>query len=53
MPMDPNPQTETYFCQKCGIKYQFSNVSNLVCKSCGWRVFRKAQTESIIRIYAV
>lgn len=46
-------KTETYYCQKCGKEYQFTPVSNLLCKACGWRVFRKAQTESIIRVFAV
>lgn len=48
-----NDSTETYYCQKCGTEYKFTTVSNLVCKTCGWRIFRKAQTDYIIRVSAV
>lgn len=44
---------EEYLCQKCGAVSSFSAVSNIVCKNCGWRIFRKQQTDKIIRIKAV
>jgi DNA-directed RNA polymerase subunit RPC12/RpoP len=42
-----------YICQKCGIETLLTEVSNIVCKSCGWRVFKKIQCENVIRIRAI
>lgn len=50
---NPQYKEELYLCQKCGTKFMFSSISNIVCKNCGWRIFRKPQCDTIIRVKAV
>lgn len=51
--MQQDYKEEKYYCQKCGKLYYFTIVSNIFCKDCGWRIFRKEMTDKVIRIKAI
>jgi DNA-directed RNA polymerase subunit RPC12/RpoP len=48
-----NYKENKYICQKCGVETMLTEISNIVCKSCGWRIFRKTQCENVIRVRAI
>jgi len=46
-------EKNVYFCNTCQKRTELSITSNIVCKNCNGRIFRKDLTKAIIRVKAV